>query len=130
VEIKGRCIVPGEAIGNTIVSYKPISFLGDIDPNNGEIRAESHPLKGKSIKGKIFVFPFGRGSTVGSYVIYQLIKNKNAPVALITQKADPIVVVGAIISNIPMMDEIDINKIPNDTKIRINADLGIINFNT
>jgi predicted aconitase with swiveling domain len=121
VEIKGRCIVPGEVTGETIVSYEPISFLGDIDPKTGRITAASHPLKGTSVKGKILVFPFGKGSTVGSYVIYQLFKNKAAPIAFLTQKADPIVVVGAIIAGIPMMDDVDINRIPNRIKLSINT---------
>jgi predicted aconitase with swiveling domain len=128
VEIKGKCIVPGEVTGETIVSYEPISFLGDIDPKTGQITAVRHPLKGNSVKGKILVFPFGRGSTVGSYVIYQLLKNRTAPIAFLTQKADPIVTVGAIISGIPMMDDIDINKIPNGIKLSINTDLGLISF--
>ncbi len=128
MKIKGRCIVPGHATGEAIVSYNPISFLGDIDPKTGQITAERHPLKGKSIKRKILVFPCGKGSTVGSYVIYQLFKNKKAPIAFLTQKADPIVAVGAIISGIPMVDNVNIDKIPNGTKISINADLGMISF--
>ena len=126
MEIKGRSIVPGKAMGRTIVSYNPISFLGDIDPKTGQIRAERHPLKGKSILGKIFAFPYGKGSTVGSYVIYQLFKNNTAPIAFLTEKADPVVAVGAIIAGIPMMDNVDIKKIPNDKQISINAELGII----
>lgn len=128
MEIKGNCIVPGEATGETIVSYEPISFLGDIDPKTGQITAMRHPLKGISVRGKILVFPFGKGSTVGSYVIYQLLKNRTAPIAFLTQKADPIVAVGAIISGIPMMDDIDINKIPNGIKLSINTDLGLVSF--
>lgn len=128
MKIKGRCIVPGKAIGESIKSYTPISFLGDIDPKTGQITAERHPLKGKSITGKILIFPFGKGSTVGSYVIYQLIKNKKAPIAFLTQKADPIVAVGAIISGIPMMDNVNIDKIPNGIKVSINADLGTIKY--
>lgn len=128
MKIEGRCIVPGKVVGDSIKSNYPISFLGDVDPKSGQISAVNHPLIGKSIDGKIFVFPFGRGSTVGSYIIYQLFKNKKAPKAFITQKADPIVAVGAIISGIPMIDNVDIYKIPNDVKLSINADLGIINF--
>ncbi|MFX0020702.1 MAG: DUF126 domain-containing protein [Candidatus Hermodarchaeota archaeon] len=128
MEIKGRCIVPGEATGESIVSYEPISFLGDINPKTGQITAERHPLKGSYINKKIFIFPYGKGSTVGSYAIYQLFKNKKAPLAFLTQKADPIVAVGAIISEIPMMDNVDINSIPNGVKVSINANLGIINY--
>jgi len=129
VEIKGKCVVPGKAIGESIVSLEPISFLGDIDPFTGEIVAKTNPLKGKSIAGKIFVFPSGKGSTVGSYIIYQLCKNGKAPIAIVNEEAEATVAVGAIISDIPMIHKIDIRKIPNGKKLKINASKGIIKYN-
>ena len=76
-ELKGKCTVPGLVEGEVIISEQPISFLGDVDPQTGIIVAENHPLKGKLIKDKIFAFPCGKGSTVGSYVIFQMKKNEN-----------------------------------------------------
>ncbi len=70
---------------------------------------EKHSLAGKSIKGKILVFPHGKGSTVGSYVMYQLKKNGAAPAAIINLETEPIVAVGAIISEIPLVDMLEKN---------------------
>lgn len=128
MEIKGECVVPGIAVGKSVVSLEPISFLGDIDPKTGKIVAEGHPQKGISIAGKIFAFPFGKGSTVGSYVIYQLYKNGKAPVAIINQQAEAIVAIGAIISGIPMIHNVEITMLPNDKVIEINAKEGIVKF--
>jgi hypothetical protein len=128
MEIRGKCIVPGIVIGNSVVSLEPISFLGDIDPNTGNIIAEGHPLNGLSIAGKVFSFPFGKGSTVGSYVIYQLFKNGKAPAAIINKEAETIVAVGAIISGIPMIHRIDINVIPHGVKLEVNATKGIVKY--
>jgi len=55
------------------------------------------------------VFPGGKGSTVGSYAIYRLKKNNAAPCAMINIKAEPIVAVGAIISDIPLVDRLEKN---------------------
>jgi uncharacterized protein len=55
----------------------------------------------------VLVFPGGKGSTVGSYLIYQLKKNGVAPAAMINLRAEPIVAVGAIISGIPMVDRLE-----------------------
>lgn len=37
VTLKGRPIVSGHAIGSALVSIKPISFLGGVDPDFGII---------------------------------------------------------------------------------------------
>ncbi|MBD3215157.1 MAG: DUF126 domain-containing protein [Candidatus Lokiarchaeota archaeon] len=124
--LKGKTIVPGKVKARSLVSTTPISFLGDVDPEKGIIVDKQNALYGKSIAGKVFVFPLGKGSTVGSYVIYQLKKNQKAPVALINAEAEAIIVVGAIISDIPMVQGVDIDKIPNNKVIYVNATEGYI----
>lgn len=126
--LHGRSIVPGKAKGELIISDSPISFLGDIDPESGKITAEGHPLKGYSVKDKIFAFPNGRGSTVGSYVIYQMKKNGVAPKALINESVEAIVAVGAIISEIPMVSEIMIKDLKSGSTVKVDADKGSIEF--
>ena len=104
-EVMVRSIVDGTVEGNAIVSPFPITFFGDVDPKTGEIIDSENPLYGKSIAGKIFVFPQGKGSTVGSYIIYGLKVNKVAPLAFITNIAETIVVAGAILAEIPLVDQ-------------------------
>lgn len=127
MKLKGNSIFPGIVKAEVIISDLPISFLGDIDPNTGKIIDKNNPLEGESIVDKVFVFPCGRGSTVGSYILYQLSKNKKAPAAIVNEKAEAIVAVGAIISEIPMLDGISIDKIPQK-EIRVNANEGFIEF--
>jgi predicted aconitase with swiveling domain len=124
--LKGRTIVPGKCHGKALVATKPISFLGGIDPNTGKIIEKNHDLEGESIRGRILCFPSGHGSTVGSYVLYSLAKKGLAPKAIINQTADPVVVVGAIIAEIPMIDKIDIRQIPNGEEVEVDADEGVI----
>ncbi|HEY3273694.1 MAG TPA: DUF126 domain-containing protein [Methanocella sp.] len=107
MKIKGHKVSGGKATGPALVSKAAISFLGGVDPQTGTVIEKGHPLYGKSVKGTVLVFPGGKGSTVGSYLIYQLKKNGVAPVAMINVKAEPIVAVGAIISDIPMVDRLE-----------------------
>jgi len=107
LKLKGRAISKGRAEGEVLLSAEPISFLGGVDAKSGVVVEKGHPLEGKSIAGKVLVFPRGKGSTVGSYVMYQLAKNKVAPVAIVNQEAEIIVAVGAIVSGIPMVDELE-----------------------
>jgi uncharacterized protein len=104
MEIQARPIARGKASGEALISRDAIGFLGGVDPKTGIIMEKGHPLEGKNISGKVLIFPQGKGSTVGSYVMLQLAKNNKAPAAIINISAEPIIAVGAIISKIPMVD--------------------------
>jgi len=105
--ITGHPVSKGVASGEILISETPISFLGGIDPNTGEIIEKNHPKKGVSIADRVFLFPHGKGSTVGSYIIYSLKKNGVAPCAMINLTSETIVAVGAIISDIPLVDRLN-----------------------
>ena len=129
MKLKARIVSRGKAEGEALVTSKPISFLGSIDTKSGIVIEKGHELSGKSIKGKVLVFPGGKGSTVGSYAIYQLKKNGAAPCAMINVKAEPVVAVGAIISDIPLVDSVEKNPlaiIKTGDKVLVNAIVGSV----
>jgi predicted aconitase with swiveling domain len=126
VIIKCRRISRGYGEGYALVSPEPISFFGQIDRNTGVVCDEEHPLYGESIAGRVLVFQSGKGSTVGSYVIYGLAKRGKAPSAMICTEAEPIVAVGAVIANIPMVDRPERNMFKNGDFIKVYADRGLI----
>jgi hypothetical protein len=123
--MKGRIISPGKAEGTAIVSSDPIGFYGGIDIKSGIVIEEGHPLEGKKVTDKILVFPCGKGSTVGSYVIYGLAKNGLGPAGIINKETETIVATGVILAGSPCIDQIDIDKIKTGDKIILNADKGI-----
>lgn len=130
--IKCRIISKGKDSGNALVTKDPISFLGGVDPKTGIVIDKKHELYNECITDKILVIPSGKGSTVGSYVIYQMAKNNTAPRAIICQKAEPIIAIGAIISKIPMVDNPDIdiiNTINTNDEITVDADNSTIIIN-
>jgi len=130
ITLKGRAIVEGRCKAQALVSTQPISFLGGVDPTSGKIVEKNHDLHGECIKDKVLCFPHGHGSTVGSYVLYSLAKKNIAPKAIVNQTADPVVVVGAIIADIPMIDQIDINQIRTDDIVEVDAYAGVIKILT
>ena len=119
VVFTGRVIKDGVAEGEALVSPEPIGFLGGVDGATGLVTERGHPLEGQSVAGKVLVFPGGKGSTVGSYVLYQLARNRLAPAAIINQESEPIVAVGAIISDIPMVDRVPIARIRTGDFVRV-----------
>ncbi len=119
--MKGRTIYPGNVEGEVMVSREPIGFYGGIDIKTGVVIEKGHPLEGKCVKDKILVFPYGKGSTVGSYVIYGLKKNGVAPRAIINKETETIVATGVILAAIPCVDGIDIEKIRDGDRVEIVA---------
>ncbi len=107
ITIQARGISVGIGSGAILVSSEPISFLSGVDQETGVVIESGHPLEGQSIAGKVLAFPYGKGSTVGSYVIYALRRNNMAPSAIINTEAEPIIAVGAILAEIPMVDRPD-----------------------
>lgn len=122
-----RNIAKGKGKGELIVSSEPISFLGGVDPETGIIIDPTHELKGECIKDKVLFIPGGKGSTVGSYVIFQMMKNNTAPNAIICLNAEPIIATGAIMSDIPMVDSPAQTKdLTTGTLVEVDGDNGTI----
>lgn len=127
--LKGHKIAKGKARGKAIVSRSPLSFMGGVNPETGLVVEKGHELEGVSISDKILIFPTGKGSTLGSYQLYEMTIWKKAPKAIINLRADPIVAVGAIIGNIPMVDKLDQNPlevIMTGDLTEVDADQGIV----
>jgi len=124
--MKGRTISPGKAKGIAIVSNEPIGFYGGIDSKTGFVIEEGHPLEGRCIKDKILVFPCGKGSTVGSYVIYGLKKNGVAPRGIINEETETIVATGVILAGIPCVDKINIKKIKEGDTVLLDAENALV----
>ncbi|UCH37536.1 MAG: DUF126 domain-containing protein [Candidatus Bathyarchaeota archaeon] len=105
--IKGRGIVQRRAHGFALVTTEPISFFGGLDAKTGHIIEKNHELEGKNITNRVFVFPYGKGSTVGSYIIYAMKKNGVAPSAIINIETEPIIAAGCVLAEIPLIDKLD-----------------------
>ncbi|MBX7236651.1 MAG: DUF126 domain-containing protein [Caldilineales bacterium] len=120
--LQGRVIRAGRAEGPALVSPAAIGFLGGVDPDSGVVLDPGHPLQGQSIAGKILVFPHGKGSTVGSYTILRLARAGAAPLAMINSNSEAITAVGAIIADIPMVDQIDIGRIQTGDWVRVEGE--------
>ncbi|MFC1798254.1 DUF126 domain-containing protein [Thermodesulfobacteriota bacterium] len=127
--LRGHRVAKGRVEGEALVSNQPISFLGGVNPKTGVITDRKHELYGIKISGKILIFPVGKGSTVGSYRLYEMARCKTQPKGIINLRADPIIAVGAIISKIPMIHKTDGNPlvlIKTGDYVELDADNGIV----
>jgi len=122
VKLRGRIIKMGVAAGYALVSPQPIGFLGGVDPETGMVIEAGHPLQGHCVSGRVLVFPAGKGSTVGSYTLYRMSRAGTAPAAIVNAESEAIVAVGAIISEIPMLDQVDIALIKSGDWVELEGD--------
>ena len=129
MRLKGRKVVGGYAQGEALVSVDPVSFYGGVDPETGVVIEPGHAVEGECITGKVFVFPTGKGSTVGSYVLYRMKKLGTAPAALINSETEVILATGCVISDIPLVDKLDLDPVKNlrtGMLLRVMADEGVV----
>jgi predicted aconitase with swiveling domain len=129
VILKGRGLVGGLAEGEALVSRDPISFYGGVNPDSGYITEPGHVCFGDCLKGKIFVFPHGKGSTVGSYVLYRMKKLGTSPAAIINRRTDAIIATGCVMSNIPLVDHLEddpLEVMENGNRVKVNSYEGIV----
>ncbi|MFQ6074916.1 MAG: aconitase X swivel domain-containing protein [Candidatus Bathyarchaeia archaeon] len=108
MRFKGRVIQgwDGELVGEVLITRFKVSFLGDVDLNTGRVVGPDLDIRGESLVGRVFIFPEGRGSTVGSNVIYGLARRGLAPELLATCRAELITVSGAILGGVPMISNL------------------------
>jgi len=127
--LKGKTVKKGKVEGEAIVSQLPFSYLGDLDVNTGKVVPEGHDLKGQSIAGKIFVFPTGKGSTVGPYVANMAKKLGNTPAGMICLDVEPVMAMVAIMNDIPMVHRLDQNPLEvlkTGDYIKMDATKGVV----
>ncbi|MEF9939371.1 MAG: DUF126 domain-containing protein [Clostridium sp.] len=122
-------ISEGIAEGEAIVSKDHIMFYL-MDPATGTVIEKAHDLEGKSVSGKILIFPGGKGSSVvQADGLYQLNAKGSSPAAMVIQHPETVLVSSAIIMEVPMVDKVEAEfyeVVKDGDKIRINANEGTI----
>lgn len=106
ISLRAKTIIEGECCGELFLINRRISFYGEVDPVAGEVRG----VEG-SFKGKVLAIRGTRGSTVGSYIVYSLKKHGAAPNCIVVEDAEPILIVGCIIAEIPLVKVEDFNEL-------------------
>lgn len=129
MRMRGRRVVGGYAEGEALVSTDPVSFYGGVDPETGVIVEPGHAVEGECITDKVFVFPTGKGSTVGCYVIYRMKKLGTAPTAIINKETETIIATGCVLAGIPLIDRLEgdpFKTLKSGVVVKVNADEGFI----
>jgi len=132
---EGHGCAAGEFEGEVVVSSQPFGFWQGMDPQTGIVIDKRHDACGLSIKGKAFVFPFGRGSTGTPGIFLEAVRNGCAPGAIINVKSEPMIIMCALLAeaflkvSIPIVDGLDVNPMEalrTGDRVRVNGTTGVI----
>lgn len=139
--LRGRSLNNGIVEGEAIVTKQPFSisaaFVFALVQNSKKCKVadRTHELYKKDVKDKILIFPYPIGTTTLGFVLLETIVRKMGPKAIVCEKGDSLMSSGAVAAEIffdlkfPIIDQIDfseLEKIENDTVVKVNGDEGYI----
>lgn len=78
------------------------------DPKTGIVREKGHQLEGKTVTGKVLIFPSGKASSaVQMDGLVELLLNNASPSAMIVKDVGPVLVGSAVLTKIPLVDRLE-----------------------
>lgn len=98
-----------QVTGKALVMREGFSPRYDLDRWTGIISRIGHSAEGESIQDKILIIPTTKGGVAGGWAFYDLLKKGIAPKALIFGKLNPVMVQGAVLARMPIMEGWDQN---------------------
>jgi predicted aconitase with swiveling domain len=129
IVLRGRCVVPGRAEGEALVTRDRISGWGGIDSRTGTIIETRHELRGASFAGKVLVFPGAKGSSGWSAAFHMTRTMGTAPAAMLFNEMTTKVALGAVVTRAPAMTDFDqdpLAVIETGDWVIVDADQGVV----
>lgn len=93
--------------GIAIVSRQGFNARYDLDRERGVFSRPGHDLLGASPAGLIYVFSTPKGGIATSWALLDLKERGLAPIGLVCRRANPVVVQGAVLAGLPLLDRLD-----------------------
>lgn len=97
---RGRTLVHGKAEGEVLKSAKAFTFAHGVDPGTGSVTDVRSDLRGSNVRGKVLVYPFGKGSTTASSWFLETARRGNAPAAIVPRTVDLSAVIGSVLAKL------------------------------
>ena len=129
IRLRGRCVVPGVAEGEALVTHDRISGWGGIDSRTGTIVETRHELRGVSFAGKVLVFPGAKGSSGWSAAFHLTRLLGVAPAAMLFNEMTTKIALGAVVTRAPALTGFDrdpLECITTGDWVTVDADRGVV----
>ena len=98
----------GEPVqARALVMREGFSPRYDLDRWNGVISRIGHSAEGESIRDRVLIIPTSKGGVAGGWAFFDLLNKGIAPKALVFGKLNPVMVQGAVLAGLPIMEDWD-----------------------
>ncbi|MCJ0765892.1 aconitase X swivel domain-containing protein [Variovorax terrae] len=95
--------------GRALVMREGFSPRYDLDRWTGVISRIGHSAEGESIRDRVLIIPTTKGGVAGGWAFLDLLNKGIAPKALVFGKLNPVMVQGAVLARMPVMEGWDQN---------------------
>jgi predicted aconitase with swiveling domain len=103
--LHGKGVFGGSARGKAIVTRMPMNFtaaftkpLNLVPGREAQVQDRHHELFGKNLRASVLVYPATIGSTYTGMILLELMHKGQSPAAIIVQRADSLMVSGAVLA--------------------------------
>jgi uncharacterized protein len=115
--------------GTALVAHDGFSARYDLDRSAGIFSRPTHKLAGQSYVGRILVLDTAKGGVASAWMLHEMQSRRMAPLAIVFNSVNPILVQGAALGDIPMLAGFaeDITAaIPNGAELEVDPKLGVV----
>ena len=106
-ELRARHAIGSPVTGQALVARDGFSARYDLDRMRGLFSRPAHKLAGESYVGKILVLDTAKGGVASAWMLHEMASRGAAPLALVFNSVNPILVQGAAFGDIPMLAGFD-----------------------
>ncbi|HEY1286731.1 MAG TPA: DUF126 domain-containing protein [Burkholderiales bacterium] len=106
-EFRARHAIGSPVSGEALVARDGFSARYDLDRARGLFSRPAHKLAGESYVGKILVLDTAKGGVASAWMLHEMASRGAAPLALVFNSVNPILVQGAAFGDIPMLAGFD-----------------------
>jgi predicted aconitase with swiveling domain len=112
-----------------LVCHDNFSARYDVNRRTGVFSRETHALHGVSLVGKVCVFNTAKGGVATAWALLDMKRRGIAPAALVFRTTNPIMVQGAVLAGIPIMDRLapdPLEAIESGDRVRVRPAAGVL----
>lgn len=127
--LRGHPGVGPDVEAEALVCHDNFSARYDVNRRTGVFSRETHALYGVSLVGKVCVFNTAKGGVATAWALLDMKARGIAPAALIFRAANPIMVQGAVLGGVAIMDRLDpdpLDTIRTGDLVRVRPREGLI----
>jgi len=105
--IRGHAGIGPSVTGVALVADDYFSARYDLDRSAGVFSRPAHKLYGQSYVGRVLVLRGAKGGVATAWMLRNMVAAGKAPLALLLNIANPIMVQGAAFADLPFMDRFE-----------------------